>query len=137
MGPGIRCIFLSRTMEQNAKILIIDDDDNRRGMLSECLKVSGFEVSEAPSGVPGVKLAHEITPDLVITDLNMPDVDGNEVCRMLRSTKDTEDVPIIIITSSARDSKKSVEGFRSGADDYISTPVDLNELLERVRALLR
>jgi DNA-binding response OmpR family regulator len=121
----------------NPTILIIDDDDQRRDMFSDFLKLRGYSIVEAANGAAGVKTAHEIGPDLVITDLNMPGIDGTEVCRMLRDSENTTDVPIIIITGSSRDSKERVEGFRSGADDYISVPVALSELLERVRAQLR
>lgn len=114
-------------------ILVVDDDPRITRMLKRALTFEGYGVETASSGASGLEIASQREPDLVILDILMPGIDGMEVCRRLRATGDT---PILMLT--AKDEVQDrVEGLDSGADDYVVKPFALEELLARVRALLR
>lgn len=115
------------------KILVIEDDPAIQRLLQRGLAIEGHEVVSAADGESGLKLFREQQPDLIILDLMLPGVDGMEVCERIRQ-KST--VPILILT--AKDAVQDrVEGLDAGADDYLVKPFNLEELLARVRALLR
>ncbi|MCB0209497.1 MAG: response regulator transcription factor [Anaerolineae bacterium] len=114
-------------------ILIIEDDETLRQTLAYNLESEGYEVSTAVEGTSGMDLARNLVPDLIILDLMLPGLDGLSVCRILRREID---VPIIILTARSGEVDKIV-GLDSGADDYITKPFSLGELLARVRAALR
>jgi two-component system, OmpR family, response regulator MprA len=116
------------------RILVVDDDRAVRESLRRSLTFNGYSVFLAEDGVEALKTIAEERPDAVILDVMMPRLDGLEVCRQLRSTGD--DLPILVLT--ARDSvSERVAGLDAGADDYLPKPFALEELLARVRALLR
>lgn len=116
-----------------SRILVIDDDSKITAFLRRSLTYEGYHVTEAYDGYRGLRLARENPPDLVILDVMMPGMDGWEVCRRLR---EVSDVPILMLT--ARDEiADRVRGLDVGADDYLVKPFALEELLARVRALLR
>ena len=116
-----------------ARILVIEDDEGILTFLRRGLAYEGYEVDVAADGKIGLDIARDRPPDLVILDLMLPGIDGLEVCRRLRTGGD---VPIIILT--AKDGVNDrVIGLDMGADDYMVKPFDLDELLARVRALLR
>ncbi|MHB1134941.1 MAG: response regulator transcription factor [Chloroflexota bacterium] len=115
-------------------ILTIDDDASVTKMLKRALVYEGYDVSVAQDGKEGLAVAQVRPPDLVILDVMMPEVDGLEVCRRLRA--DGSDVPVLMLT--ARDAVADrVRGLEQGADDYLIKPFALEELLARVKALLR
>ncbi len=117
-----------------SKIMIVDDDPNIRELVSALLKNGGFDACEAKDGIEALqKLASE-NPDLTVIDLMMPNMDGYELCRKLR--KYYENLPILMLTAKAELPSK-VKGFEAGADDYLTKPFEGDELLLRVRALLR
>jgi len=122
-------------MDQNYNLLLVDDDEALRGMLSEQL---GFHeeltVAEAGSGMDGLRAAKEGKYDLIILDVGLPDLDGREVCRMMR--KANIKVPIIMLTANDSDSD-TILGLDAGANDYVTKPFKFGILLARVRAQLR
>ena len=114
-------------------ILIIDDDVYIRRLLRSSLRERGYRVSAAASGEEGLDVAASDAADVVILDLNLPDMDGVEVCRQLRSWSD---MPIVVL--SARDQEmEKVRALDLGADDYLTKPFSPHELLARVRVALR
>lgn len=127
MGPGWRWAATA------AFVLVVDDDPKLAEMLRRTLAYEGFDVGTAASGAEGLRLARERSPDVVVLDWMMPDMDGLAVCRRLR---DAGDVPILMLT--AKDAVQDrVQGLEAGADDYLIKPFALEELLARIRALLR
>jgi two-component system response regulator MprA len=115
------------------KIVVIDDDPKIRAMLERSLSYAGYEVSSAQAGLEGWELVQKEKPHLVVLDIMLPGMDGYEVCQYLKSADDT---PILMLT--AKDEVKDrVKGLDCGADDYLVKPFALEELLARVRALLR
>ena len=120
--------------ERPPRVLVVEDDDAIAQVLKRSLRMEGYEVRVAEDGIMALDQAHGFLPDLVILDLGLPGLDGLEVARRLRRPDD--DVPILVLT--ARDAVESrVEGLDSGADDYLVKPFERQELLARLRALLR
>jgi len=114
-------------------VLVVEDDTDIAGVLRRSLDKEGYDVRVAPDGETAIDEAGVFEPDAVVLDLGLPRLDGVEVCRRLR---DDGDVPILILT--ARDALEArVEGLDSGADDYLVKPFERDELLARLRALLR
>jgi len=120
---------------KNSQILVVDDNVINRKVLSSVLKENGYQVRIASDGVEALQSVYEHRPDLILLDIQMPEMDGFEVCRHLKEHHDTEDIPIIFITASDGVDKK-VEGFRLGAVDYISRPFQMAEVLARVSSQL-
>ncbi len=115
------------------RILIVEDDERIANMLRRGLIFEGFEAEAAHTGTAGLEKAREKMPDLVILDLMLPEMDGMEVCRRLRAASD---VPILMLTAKESVPDR-VAGLEAGADDYMPKPFAFEELLARVRALLR
>jgi two-component system, OmpR family, response regulator MprA len=115
------------------EVLVIEDDDAISDLLRRGLTYEGYKVSVAPDGVTGLRMARDAPPDLVVLDLMLPGLDGLEVCRRLRAA---DDVPILVLTARGTVSDR-IAGLDSGADDYMVKPFSIDELLARVRALLR
>ncbi len=125
-----------QTNQEKQKVLVIDDEENIIEFIRLGLRYEGFHVESASDGEQGVTAAQRINPDLVILDVMMPGIDGLEVCRRLRDNPTTHDVPILMLT--AKDEVKDrIIGLKTGADDYLTKPFDFDELLERIRAILR
>ena len=123
-------------VEPKPKILIIEDDLDVAEMLNAYFGVQGYEVFTVNWGEDGVRSCQTVHPDLVILDIRLPDIDGYEVARRLRSDHRTQEVPIIFLTEK-RERTDRLQGLEIGADDYITKPFDIQELRLRVRNALR
>ena len=119
-----------------SQILLIDDDLSSSEFVVGNLEIAGYSVSHAPDGIKGQAFALQLTPDLIMLDVMLPKLDGLTVCRRLRQDDRTADVPIIMLTTLGQTQDK-IAGFNAGADDYLTKPFEWEELLARVRALLR
>jgi DNA-binding response OmpR family regulator len=116
------------------RVLVVEDDEEIAQVLQRSLRMEGYEVKLAEDGVRALEEAHAFLPDIVVLDLGLPRLDGLDVAKRMR--EDGDDVPILILT--ARDALESrVEGLDIGADDYLVKPFERQELLARLRALLR
>ncbi len=116
------------------KILIVEDDDNIRELLRLYLEREGYEILEAENGAAGISRWKADQPDLILLDMMMPVMDGWQVCREIRESGST--TPIIMITAKGETMDK-VTGLEMGADDYIVKPLEMQEVVARVRALFR
>jgi signal transduction histidine kinase len=127
---------LKNSAPANATILTVDDNDALRYTLSRALRSGGYKVTEARSGAEALQLADQM-PDLITLDLNLPDIDGFEVCRRLKSNPQTAHIPILHISATFVDPEHRVRGLEGGADAYLAEPISGDELLATVGALLR
>ncbi len=117
-----------------AKILVVEDEPNMVAGLRDNFEFEGYEVITARDGVEGLQQALEQSPDLVVLDVMMPRLSGLEVCRQLRAKRPS--IPIIMLTARGQEVDKVV-GLELGADDYVTKPFSIRELLARVKAILR
>jgi len=120
--------------EDKSRILVVEDEEAILLGLEENLKFAGYEVVTAGDGPSGLKRAMEDEPDLVVLDLMLPGISGYEVCRKLRD--EGVQVPVVMLTARG-DEFDRVHGFEVGADDYVTKPFSINELLLRIKAILR
>jgi len=120
-------------MTNQPRILVVDDEPQLTRVLRTGLKSRGYDVRAAADGLAGFEAFNDWHPDLVITDLAMPNVDGLELCRRLRAVSQ---VPIIVLSAKGEE-KTKVEALDLGADDFVTKPFGIDELLARVRASLR
>jgi PleD family two-component response regulator len=118
------------------KIFIVEDDLDLAEMLSAYFRAQGYEVSNAVRGVDAVHAISEETPDIVVLDIRLPDIDGYEVCRRIRRSRRTQNIPVIFLTEK-REREDKLAGLELGAVDYITKPFDIQELRLRVRNSLR
>ncbi|HXY81760.1 MAG TPA: response regulator transcription factor [Gaiellaceae bacterium] len=116
-----------------SRVLVVDDDDDIRGLVRTLLERSGVIVHEAANGREGMREFHAHRPDLVVLDVSMPELDGWE---MLERIRDMSEVPVLMLTARG-DELERVRGLQSGADDYVVKPFGKQELVARVQALLR
>lgn len=115
-----------------ATILIVDDEEPVRGFLAQVLTEDGYDVCLATHGRQALELVDQERPDLVLSDVMMPVLNGVELCRLLKARADTKDVPVILMTSAGR---KAADG--TGCDAYISKPFDLIDVEALIERLLR
>ena len=118
-----------------AKILLVEDNEMNRDMLSRRLVRNGFEVAMAFDGEQGIVMAHTERPDLILMDMSLPVIDGWEAARRVRASEATSAIPIIALTAHAMsgDREKAIE---AGCDDYDTKPIELPRLLEKMEILL-
>ena len=117
-------------------ILVVDDEATTREMLRFSLSEAGYRVMTAENGQDAIAICKQDAPDLLILDIMMPVMDGWEVCKRLRTYSDTAAIPIMMLSSKCEETDK-VQGLTIGADDYMTKPFGIQELLARVMALLR
>ena len=118
------------------KILVVGDVPNNVKLLADLLAVKGYSVVTADGGAAALRLVAADTPDLVLLDVMMPDLNGYEVCRAIRADPLTQMLPVVMVTALDPSSER-VKGIEAGADDFLSKPINQAELLARVRSLLR
>ena len=123
-------------MEKRSIILIVDDEPYGRQLLEAILFEENCDLLFAENGQKAMKYINEFLPDIVLLDIMMPEINGFEVCQMIRSNANTSEIPVVLITAlDDRDSKK--RGLEAGANDYISKPYDRNEVLAKIKNLLK
>lgn len=125
-----------RDPNRPTKVLIVDDEEDVRANLSEFLGDNGFAAVEAADGEEALAKSFTEKPDLILLDLRLPKVDGYQVCQTLKGNPITSVIPIIMVTALNATPQK-VKGIEYGADDYIEKPFDLEELLARIRMVMR
>ena len=118
-----------------ARILLVEDNEMNRDMLSRRLHRKGYEMLLAVNGQEGLDMAHSEHPDLILMDLSLPDIDGWETTRRLKADDATRSIPVVALTAHAMagDREKALE---AGCDDYDTKPVELDRLLDKMQALL-
>ncbi len=121
-------------MAQRKTLLIVDDDQDLRGAIAEQLQAEGFDTVESETAGDGVRQAREAKPDLILLDVDLPDMDGREACKRMR--EDGVTTPVIMLTAADTDDD-TVRGLDSGANDYVTKPYKFAVLLARIRAQLR
>ena len=117
-------------------ILIVADEADLAGLLDFNLRQAGHQTAVADTGEKALALAQAKHPDLVLLDVMLPDLSGREVCRKLKATPGLADVPVVMLTARGEEHER-VSGFEAGADDYVTKPFSVQELLLRVKAVLR
>ena len=118
------------------RVLIVDDDPDIQGLVSYNLSQAGFRVTNAATGSAALESVREQPPDLIILDIMLPDLDGLEVCRTVRTRASSRRIPIIMLTARTEESDRVV-GFELGADDYVMKPFSPRELVLRVKSIFR
>src|SRR6202050_3327609 len=120
-------------MVDRPRILVVDDEPQITRVLRTSLSAQGYDIRIANSGEMALEIMKDWSPNLIITDLSMPSVDGVQLCRTVRAVSQ---VPIVVLSVRDKEQQK-VEALDAGADDYVTKPFGMNELLARVRANLR
>jgi DNA-binding response OmpR family regulator len=116
-------------------ILVVDDDRIQRLVMERVLRREGYDVSTAVDGQHGLEEFDRCRPRLVLLDVQMPRLDGYQVCRSIKSRPETRSTPVVLISGLCGHEDRD-RGFQAGADDYLNKPVELPELLGRVRSFM-
>lgn len=118
------------------RILVVDDEENISELLKYNLQLHGYAVDTAFDGIEGFEKAKMIRPDIILLDLMLPGMDGLKVCSRIREDSDIKDTPIIMLTAKNME-KDKIAGLEKGADDYITKPFSVKELIARIKAVTR
>ncbi len=118
-----------------SKILLVEDNEMNRDMLSRRLKRRGYEVVIAVDGAAGVAMANLENPDLVLMDMSLPIMDGWEATKTLKANPDTSSIPVIALTAHAMSGDRA-KALKAGCDDYDTKPIELSRLLGKIKAFL-
>ena len=127
---------MSGPLVKKQRILVVDDEEHIRKIVRFQLEKAGYIIDEAEDGLEALKAVDACPPELVLLDLMMPNMDGYEVCRRLKANYQTNHIPVIMVTAKA-DLENKLQGFEDGANDYISKPFAITELLVRVKNVLQ
>ena len=122
-------------MTHKDRVLLVDDQPMNVRIMTDCLEKAGYEVFKAYDGDTALRIARESKPDIILLDIMMPELDGFEVTERLRKDPETSVIPIILVTALGETGYKA-KGLKAGADDFLTKPVRLVELLARVRSLI-
>jgi two-component system cell cycle response regulator DivK len=117
------------------RILVVEDNERNLKLIRDVLQFAGYEIVEASSGEQGVALAQDCEPDLVLMDLQLPQMDGMEALRLLRTSPRTRDVPVVAVTAFAMREDRE-RAFGAGFDGYLEKPISIRALPEQVRGFL-
>jgi two-component system cell cycle response regulator DivK len=117
------------------RILVVEDNERNLKLIRDVLQFAGYEIVEATSGEQGVALAQDCEPDLVLMDLQLPQMDGTEALRLLRESPRTRDVPVVAVTAFAMREDRE-RAFGAGFDGYLQKPISIRALPEQVRGFL-
>lgn len=120
-----------------AKILLVDDNKDTLYIIGKILRKHSYEVIECSDGIETLEAAKTSNPDLILLDIRMPRMDGYETCVKLKADIRTKNIPIIIQTATALDVPDKIRGLNSGATDYVTFPINFDELLARIQTQLR
>lgn len=120
----------------NTSVLIVEDEEALATLLDYNLGKEGFDTTLAGDGEDALMKVEERAPDIIILDWMLPKISGIEVCRRLRSRNETRNIPILMLTARAEEADR-IRGLDTGADDYMTKPFSMNELVARIRAVLR
>lgn len=115
-------------------ILVTDDDADWRGLLRDVLSMEGFEIEEAHDGLQGVEKAKSAKPNVILLDIDMPNMNGWEACKHIKADPATKDIPVIFVSTHAQREDKE-KGLAVGATDYLPKPVDIEQLVPVLRKL--
>ncbi len=118
------------------QILIVDDDEALLNLVQNLFSAEGYEVSTQKNGIDAIRYLRSNTPDLIISDLDMPKINGRQLCKTVRQMASTKDIPFIIL-SAHNSPHERIESFKAGADDYVPKPFNTEEFVLRVNALLK
>ncbi len=118
------------------KILVIEDGQLLMDMKCDILEGAGYETVRAVDGIEGVQKAYDEKPDLILSDIRLPDVDGYQICRLLKNDKLYKKIPIIMTTASKVEKKDEFWGLQVGADAYITEPFEPENLLELIKKFI-
>lgn len=121
---------------KSSRILLVDDDEKNLKLMTTLLKNSGYSFETAKNGFEALKKTREISPDLIFLDIVMPGMDGFEACRKLKQEPSTQHIPIVMVTSLA-DRESRIKGLKTGANDFITKPIDRTELMVRAQNLVK
>ncbi|HXS97053.1 MAG TPA: response regulator [Candidatus Limnocylindrales bacterium] len=124
-------------MEEKRTILVVDDNHGSRYAMTRILETSNFAVKEADTGKEALRIARAEMPDLVVLDVHLPDIDGFEVCRILKAEPDTSRIPVLHITASHANGADMVRGLENGAESYLTEPVEPEVVVATIRTILR
>jgi two-component system cell cycle response regulator DivK len=119
----------------STRILVVEDNPKNMKLVRDVLEFSGYEVIEATSGEDGVRLAGMERPQLILMDLQLPDIDGAEALRQIRVGPDGQDVPVVAVTAFAMDEDRT-RAFASGFDGYVEKPINVRQFQQQVRGFL-
>ena len=133
--PGLH-ILAPMSEHRPKKILVIDDEPDVTDLVAYHLKAKGYQVETVTNPSMSIGIARSLLPDLVILDIMMPDLNGTQICRILRADPKLRNVPIVFLTAKAEESDR-IAGFETGCDDYICKPFSTKELVLRVQSILR
>ncbi len=124
-------------LNRTNSILIVDDDERVRALFAACLRTKGYDVREAETGQSGLDAVRKTPPDLVLLDVRLPDINGVDICRQIKNDPKLADVFVALVSGEAVETEHKIDGLQGGADEYLVKPFGLQELLVRVRTLLR
>ncbi len=124
-------------LNRTNSILIVDDDERVRALFAACLRTKGYEVREAVAGLEGLEMTRKHLPDLVLLDVRLPDISGVQICKQIKNDPALADVFVALCSGEAIETEHKIDGLEVGADEYLVKPFGLQELLARVRTLLR